>query len=211
MKKWLIVLAVVWLMVVLTCPVRANSTYIFTFDDVATPFDKTWGTIPDDYQGFQWKEFGAISNAGYQEEFKNNLIIFPSTPVAAFNGDESDASRVISLANSTPFLLEGAYFSTWDKNNKFYGKSSDGLIVMGYLNGEIVGSTKFALTPEFVWQGFNFGPVDLIEFRTQEHDNKHWWLMDNVQVSVIPIPTTMGMFCGGLLALYVFGRRRTCH
>ena len=71
-------MAVVWLMVVLTCPVSANNTYIFNFDDVATPYEKIWGIIPDDYQGFEWDGFGAISNLGYQKEYKNNLIIFPS-------------------------------------------------------------------------------------------------------------------------------------
>ena len=81
-------------------------------------------------------------------------------------------------------------------------------MVTGYLNGEVVGSTTFSLTPNFVWQELNFGQVDLIEFKTRECDDKHWWLMDNVQVSAIPIPTTIGMFCGGLLALFVFGRRR---
>ena len=116
---------------------------------------------------------------------KNKLINFPSKPVAAFNGDKDDACGVVSLANATPFLLEGAYFSTWDKNNKFYGKSSGGLTVTGYLNGEVVSSTTFSLTPTFVWRDSNFGPVDLIEFKTKEHDDKHWWLMDNVQVSAV--------------------------
>jgi hypothetical protein len=47
-----------------------------------------------------------------------------------------------------------------------------------------------------------------VEFTHQEADNAHWWLVDNVQVSAVPIPATLGMFCGGLLALFVFGRRR---
>jgi hypothetical protein len=205
MKKWLILLTVVSLAVVLTCPASAKTTYIFTFDDVA--IDKTWGTIPDDYQGFEWHDFGAVANFGYQKGF-NNSIIFPSPTVAVFNGNADDATGVISLANATPFLLEGAYFSAWAKDNKSSIKPSKGLTVIGYLNGEAVGSSKFSLTPQFVWQDFNFGPVDLVEFMTQEHNDKRWWLMDNVQVSAVHIPATIGMFCGGLLALGIFGRRR---
>ena len=54
----------------------------------------------------------------------------------------------------------------------------------------------------------NFGPVDLVEFKRQEHDNAHWWLMDNLKVSAVPLPTTGVLFGAGLLALCVFGKRR---
>ena len=66
------------------------------------------------------------------------------------------------------FFLEGAYFSTWAQNNKLAGFSSQGLTVTGYLDGKVAGSIKIPLTPNFVWQAMNFGPVDLVEFKHQE-------------------------------------------
>ncbi len=129
--------------------------------------------------------------------------------MAAFNGGDGGGNQKVSLSSAKPILLEGAYFSTWAQNNSFAGFSSHELTVTGYLNGKEVASKTFSLTPSFAWQAFNFGPVDKMVFTHLERDNAHWWLMDNVQVSAVPVPTTIGMFCGGLLALFVFGRRRT--
>jgi hypothetical protein len=216
MRKCLVLWAVLGLLVIFTCPANADSTYVLTFDDVAFPKDSILGTITDNYQGFEWDGFGVISEQGYKSQryYKNDKISFPSSPVAVFNGQQGKGMPVVSLANSKPFLLEGAYFSTWDKNNKpINGQSADGLTVIGYLDGKEVGNTKFSLTPDFVWEAFNFGPVDLLTFNALGSNDNCLWLMDNVQiannvqVSVVPLPTTLGMFCGGLLALYVFRRR----
>ncbi len=130
------------------------------------------------------------------------------SPLAAFNGGDGGGNQIVSFSSLKPVLLDGAYFSTWAQNKSFAGFSSQELTVAGYLNGKEVASQTFSLTPGFVWQGFNFGPVNQVVFTHLESDNAHWWLMDNVQVSAVPIPTTIGMFCGGLLALGIFGRRR---
>jgi hypothetical protein len=207
MKKWLVVWTVVWLTVVLICPVSANNIEIITFDDVLEP-NVNWGVVPDGYMGLDWKHIEVERITDYRQTYNNRLITFPSAPLAALNGGESGGNRVVSFSSPKPILLGGAYFSTWAEHNWFADFSSHELTVAGYLNGKEMGSKTFSLTPDFAWQAFDFGLVDQVVFTHLERDNAHWWLMDNVQVSAIPIPATIGMFCGGLLALVVFGRRR---
>jgi hypothetical protein len=207
MKKWQVLLAVVSLTVVLTCPASANSMKTITFDDVLSP-GVNWGVVPNGFMGLDWKNIEVERITDYQSTYNNHLLTFPSVPLAAFNGGDGGGNQVVSFSSPKPILLDGAYFSTWAQNNSFADFSSHELTVVGYLNGKEVASQTFSLTPDFAWQGFNFGPVDQVEFTHQEADNAHWWLVDNVQVSAVPIPATLGMFCGGLLALFVFGRRR---
>lgn len=208
MKKWLILTAAIWLACGLICPAGATSTDTITFDDLPTPNDKgAWGVIPDGYMGFDWQYFEGEKFNDYKKTYSNSKAHFPSAPNAAYNGGPEGGYEVVSFSSDHRFVLQGAYFSTWAQNNQFTGFSSRGLIVTGYLDGKMVGSTKVPLTPDFVWQGFNFGLVDQVAFTHQEHDNKHWWLMDNLQVSGVPLPATGGLFCGGLIALYLSGSR----
>lgn len=208
MKKWLTLVAAMCLTFGLVCPAGATSTYTITFDDVPTP-NGTWGVIPDGYLGFEWNFIEVERNTDYQGTFKNKKITFPSSPLAALNGGKTGGNELVSFSSPKPFLIEGAYFSTWAENNKFVGYSSMGLTATGYLDGKVVGSTKFSLTPDFVWQALNFGPVDLVEFKHNEKDDAHWWLMDNMKVSAVHLPSTLLLFSAGLFALCVFGKRRT--
>jgi hypothetical protein len=210
MKKWLMITVFILSAFGLTGPVQADTMYTINFDDVATP-NGSWGVVPDGYMGFDWNFIEVERIADYQKSFNNKQLSFPSTALAALNGGQTGGNEVVSFSRSQPFVLEGAYFSTWARNNTFTGFSSRGLTITGYRNGEAAGSTTFSLTPEFVRQEFNFGPVDLVEFRHMEKDDAHWWLMDNVAVSPVALPTTLGLFCGGLLALCVFGRRRALY
>jgi len=208
MKKWLLLVVAMWLSFGLIGPASATITSTITFDDVPTP-QGTWGVVPDGYLGFDWNFIEVERITDYQQTYNNPQLTFPSSPLAALNGGVSGGNEVVGFSRTKPFLLEGAYFSTWAQNNKLTGFSSQGLTVTGYLDGKVAGSIKIPLTPNFVWQAMNFGPVDLVEFKHQEPDNSHWWLMDNVKVSAVPLPTTGLLFGGGLLALCVFGKRRT--
>jgi hypothetical protein len=208
MKKWLAILSATCLMMVLTCPAGANSIETITFDTILNP-SVNWGVVPNGYMGLNWDNIEVERVTDYQSRFNNHSLTFPSVPLAAFNGGDIGGNKIVSFSSPNPILLNGAYFSTWAQNNSFANFSSHELTVAGYLKGTEVASKTFALIPDFVWQGFNFGPVDTVLFIHKENDNAHWWLMDNVQVSAIPIPATIGLLTGGLLALCFFGRRRT--
>jgi hypothetical protein len=158
--------------------------------------------------GFEWNFIEVERITDYQKTFNNKNITFPSSPLAALNGGQTGGNELVSFSSSRPFVIEGAYFSTWAQNNNVVSYSSKGLTVTGYLDGNVVGSTKFSLTPDFVWQDLKFGLVDLVEFRHLEKDDVHWWLMDNVQVSAVPLPNTLLLFGGGVIALGIFGKRR---
>ncbi len=189
-------------------PAGALTTFELTFDDLATPNDKgMWGVVPDDYQGFFWKDVEVVNVKAYQNYFGNTKIAFPSKPNAAYNGGLDGGYEVVAMAAAQPFVLEGAYFATWAQNNNFVSYGSKELTVTGYLAGNPVGSSTFALTPEFVWQDVKLGPIDLVTFRHVEKDNAHWWLMDNVKGAFVPLPTTLGLFGLGLITLLCFGRR----
>jgi hypothetical protein len=207
MKIWLFMAAAMWVTLGLFCPASADSFYTINFDEVATP-DGKWGVVPDGYMGFEWNFIEVERITDYQNTFNNKNITFPSSPLAALNGGQTGGNELVSFSSSRPFVIEGAYFSTWAQNNNVVSYSSKGLTVTGYLDGNVVGSTKFSLTPDFVWQDLKFGLVDLVEFRHLEKDDVHWWLMDNVQVSVVPLPNTLLLFGGGVIALGIFGKRR---
>lgn len=200
------------LMLIILCwalPAVAGLAVDITFDDLATPNDKgTWGIVPEDYQGFSWQYIEVVNADAYAKSFGNSKIVFPSRPNAAYNGGPEGGFEVVTLAANSPFELEGAYFSTWAQKNKLVSYSSRGLTVSGYLKGKAVGSSAINLVPNFVWHSFDFGPVDLVEFRHTEKDNAHWWLMDNLKVALVPLPATLALFCLGLIGLLFFGRRR---
>jgi hypothetical protein len=188
-------------------PAAAAGSYTITFDEV-TVQPVNWGVVPDGYMEFDWNFIEFQRNNDYRNTYNNKNITFPSPPYAALNGGESGGNEVVSFASARPFELEGGFFGTWAQNNTFAGFSSRGLTVTGYLGRTEVGSQTFALTPNFAWQEFDFGPVTMVQFTHLEHDNAHWWLMDNLKLSAVPLPTTLGLFCGGLLALAVSGKRR---
>jgi hypothetical protein len=208
MKKWLILVAALWITLGLWSLASANSSYTITFDEAANPSNKIdWGVLPDGYMGLDWQFLELEKYNDYKKS--NSGAHFPSPPFAVFNGGPSKGYMTVSFSSDHPFVFEGAFFSTWANKNKFTIGSANGLIVTGYLDGKVVGSTRFPLTPEFIWQNINFGVVDLVELTNQEHDNKYWWLMDNMKVSATPLPNTMFLFGGGLIALGLFGKRRS--
>lgn len=207
MRKWLMAAVAMWWAVGMCAPAGAAASYTITFDDLPTPMEKFWGIVPDGYLGFDWELAEVVKITGYQKEYGNKQAKFPSNPNAAYNGGNDAGSEKISFAANEAFLLTGGYFSTWTENKKMAGYSSQGLTVTGYLDGKAVGSSTFSLTPDFVWQEFTFGPVDLVVFRHQESDNRHWWVMDNLQVSAVPQPTTLILFGSGILILGIFGKK----
>lgn len=207
MRRLLFMAGAVCLILGVTCPAEATNSYTITFDDV-TVQPVNWGVVPDGYMGFDWNFIEFERNNDYRNTYNNKQITFPSPPYAALNGGESGGNELVSFSSASPFAMEGAFFSAWAQNNTFAGFSSRGLTVTGYLGGTEVGSKSFALTPNFVWQEFDFGPVNLVQFIHLEHDNAHWWLMDNLKLSAVPLPTTLGLVCGGLLALFFSGKRR---
>ena len=197
-------ITVCWVM-----PAGALTTFELTFDDLPTPHDRgMWGVVPEDYQGFFWKYVEVVKGEAYKKYFDNTEITFPSKPKAAYNGGPDGGYEVVAMAAAQPFVLEGAYFATWAENNNFVSYGSKELTVIGYLHGNPVGSTTFALTPQFAWQDLQLGPVDLVTFRHVEKDNAHWWLMDNVRGALVPLPGTISLVGLGLIGLLCFGRRR---
>lgn len=209
MRKAFHLLALMVVIICWACPAAATPTFELTFDDLPTPNDKgIWGVVPEEYQDFYWKYVEVVNATAYAKNFGNTKIAFPSKPNAAYNGGLEGGFEVVAMASSKPFILEGAYFSSWAQNNKLVSYGSKGLTVTGYLDGEVVGSSTFSLTPTFVWQELAMGPVDLVEFRHLEKDNAHWWLMDNLQVAAVPLPGTIMLVCAGVSGLLIFGRRR---
>jgi hypothetical protein len=210
MKKWVIPAAALWITLGLFGQASANSTSTITFDDVLQP-GVNWGVVPNGYMGLDWQCIEVERLSDYQQTYNNYQLTFPSVPLAALNGGNTGGNELVSFSSARPILVEGAYFSTWAQNNSYAGFSSQELTVTGYLNGQEVGSTSFSLSPNFVWQEFNFGLVDQVSLRHREHDDQHWWLMDNMKVSATPLPKTMFLFGGGLIALGLFGKRRVPH
>jgi hypothetical protein len=207
MEKRLIGVAALWLTLALLSPASANSTSTITFDDVLQP-GVNWGVVPNGYLGLDWQFIEVERLSNYQQTYNNYQLTFPSVPLAALNGGNTGGNELVSFSSAQPVLFEGAYFSTWAGSNTFSWFSSRELTVTGYLNGKEVGSTTFSLSPNFVWQEFNFGLVNQVSFRHGEPDDGHWWLMDNMQVSATPLPATLLLFVGGLIALGLFGKRR---
>ncbi len=174
------------------------------FDDLTTPNvsvdTANWGIVPATYAGYNWTGFEVIDGVTFQGVY--GTLPFPSTPNAAYNGGNGNATVTMSAAS--PFNLDGAYFSFWPNVGAYAANS---VTVSGTLGGNPVGSpVVVSLGSGFSWVPLNLNGVDSVSFSSSQGK---YWLTDNITTSAaVPEPASMLMLGGGLLALGIVGRRR---
>ena len=201
MKKATLTVFVLALALVLAGPANAE---LVDFDSIIAA--DTERAIPTGYAGFTWDSLFAVMSDSYDYNPTNhNTVTFPSSPNAAFNG-----TGVVQVyaSKSTPFNLVGAYFSYFAVNDGFSPYSSAGITVTGYNSGRLVGAVHVSLTNNFVYQSLGLANIDTVTFTTDEGVDKHWWLMDNMEYSAVPLPGTVWLLGSGFLGLAGWRRFR---
>jgi hypothetical protein len=185
----------------------AHATLI-GFDDLPTPlvgpgYTSSWGYVPSSYQGLTWTGWEVTENNSYNIVFGDS-VTFPSGPNAAYNG--GDGNQVVTISSCKPFNFTSAYFWTWTYNNSFWnGVSASSLTVSAYSGGTEKGSVLLNLANAPQEQTFNFTNVDKVTFT--ENGAGLYWLMDNAQVSAVPIPSSLLLIVPGLFGLVALRKR----
>jgi hypothetical protein len=187
------------------------------FDDVAA--GPTLATSPAtplavNYGGFTWSGvtpgyWGVMDNASYNSNYSNS-ITFPSGNNVVINEDGIIGATKVSISKATPFNFNGAFFGTWTKNSNenHYGASQ--ITLNGYLNNMAVGSPvilSLSAGP-LAWQNVNLNNIDKLDFTATFGGKGNYFLMDNVQVSSVPLPPSVWLFGSGLVGLVGLRRFR---
>lgn len=190
------------LLLALAAPAGAT---VIKFDDLTTPNvsvgTANWGIVPATYAGYNWSGFEVIDGVTFQGVYGS--LPFPSTPNAAYNGGNGNATVTMSAAN--PFNLDGAYFSFWPNVGAYAANS---VTVSGTLGGNPVGSPVVVnLGSGFNWVPLNLNGVDSVSFSSGQGK---YWLTDNITTSAaVPEPASMFLLGTGLIALGWIRRRVT--
>lgn len=178
---------------------------VIGFDNLATPNSgsgvSSWGYVPSSYQGLTWTDWEVTENATYNSVYGNS-VTFPSGPNAAYNGGNSDPT--VEISSTTPFNFTSAYFFTWAYNNAGWQYGSTSLTITGYLNGTQKDSIVIPLAVTPTLETLNFSDVNDIKITTVGGTN---WLMDNAQVSAVPVPASLLLLAPGLLGLVGMRKR----
>lgn len=196
----------IFLLLIIFSSVNSNAELIINFDDLDNQ-----AKIPSEYSGFNWVSWNIIDNDSYKSTYNNNkdTANFPSSSNAAFN---SSGLPVAYIYRDRPFIFNGVSLSTWAQNDLFDSTSATKVQLTGVLNYQIVGTVTVNLGI-----GFNpitprdwGGPVNSLIFETLNNEStygrQHWFLMDNLRVSEVPLPPSVYLFGSGLIGL--IGLRR---
>jgi hypothetical protein len=183
-------------LVVLSLSVLARAQPItLGFDDIITatgPGSIT--TLPVLYNGLNsYNFYVAASDAFPGSTFSSGVV---SGNYAAFDGYGGTAAQ---LSSSTPFtLLSADLTSVWD--------ATDTVEVQGYLAGNPVFDTTVNLTSAAPVSPTDFTPIDAtpidtLDFTiTGDPDNDNF-AVDNLSVSYVPEPASLGLLSLGGLRL----------
>ena len=171
------------------------------FDNVAPDFDP----IPDGYGGLHWSNFLASFDDGGYFPTSGYYTGIVSGDFVAYNGYAEPAD----ISSDVPFNLDSGYFTAaWN----------DGLIIAaaGYRNGALLHRTAFIVNTEgpylkvFDWRGVDevhfesFGGFDAGTGAFGTH-----FVVDNLSVSMTPIPSSLLTFGTALVGLmYLRSTRR---
>ncbi len=165
---------------------KANATLI-TFDDLSA------GYVPNGYNGFNWSNIFVMNPYPFHQNdgFYYGRV---SGPNVAFN-----VGAFVSIYSSTPFTLNSGYFTTIQPDQN--------ITIRGYLNDVMVeeivayptntGPTYFAL---------NMANVDRVEI--YPYLNYLYVVMDNLDITITPLPAALPLFGAGVLGLAGWVRKK---
>ncbi len=163
-------------------------TTVIGFDDLTTETGTNSITpVPAGYNGLNWSNFYTVSSDAYPGTGYANAAT--SNQYAAFNGYGAPAIITASAAFS---LISGNFTAAYD--------TSDSLEVDGYLNGNEVYTTTFNIGDGApAAESLNFDGVDTVVFTNT--DSTESFVVDDLSVTGVPEPTSMGLLSVSAVAL----------
>lgn len=196
MKKKIALLAPVVLLAGLSAADAAPT--VIGFDDLTTQTGiNSIAGIPNGYQGLNWYNFYVAASDAYPGSNFSSAIV--SGDYAAIDGYGTTPSTI----TGGPFLLDSAQLtSAWD--------SSDTLDVQGYLAGNLVFDTTVILGASADLTDFTSidpTPIDTLNFTVTGDPINDNFALDNLTITSVPEPTSLGAAVIGL-AMFFWRKRR---
>jgi hypothetical protein len=145
-------------------------------------------SVAPDYAGAQWGgNWGLLDQSSYQTDYHSTLA-FPSGDQVTFNGYGMPVS-----IEAASLLVTGAWFAPWTVADQWDAGSAHSVTMEGWTDGVLVGSDTLSLDPS-AWRylAADFGPVEQVRIHADTTSDAHWFLMDNLNVTVTPWSTGSG-------------------
>jgi hypothetical protein len=185
-----------------------SSGEILTFDELPGTAPTGWLTqVPANYGGLQWRFFyyTEASRAPAPSGYVNGVV---SPGKAVYSGYADWAPAVLSVTHGT-FDLNSAYVTAaWQ----------DGVTLeaQGFKGGRLIYDTGYtinAVTPSLI--NFNYLGIDQVSFYYYGgtvHPGYQgfgpMFVIDNLNVTIVPEPSTLALACVAAFSLPLFRRRQ---
>lgn len=192
-------------------PARAS---VISFDSLAC--SELVGTVGD----FTFNSgFGTVCAADYNAPGAGlNTVPFPSDPVAVGNLYDPDNLVIPTVTGTTPFVFNGAEVTFYTQDNAPDFLSALSLTIVGSLGGvqqfQIVTNFADYLDNNFASVAGSLAGIDTLEFFSSGllgvdgAFQGDLWLMDNVDLELVPEPATLMLLGSGLSAVAALMRSR---
>ncbi|WP_195763496.1 PEP-CTERM sorting domain-containing protein [Duganella guangzhouensis] len=199
------------LLLALTAPLmpQCASATTIDFESLASTLTTYAGPIDGPVDGYVFS-----ANTWIVDEFYYNVrfhnVPYPLSGDIGANALD-DAPIILSKQDGGVFSLQNLIFSSWDTASQ---DRQGTFTATGYLNGVEVASAS-AQSAQFNWSTLtaNFRAVDKVvfEFNVSQGANTYpfSFVIDNVNVSAVPQPSTYAMLLGGLVLLGCTARRQS--
>jgi len=208
----------------------AASVVTLGFDDIPNEFN-TRAPIASGYAGFSWNVAWTAETYGYYNAvFTNTLSVGAGT--ANFQHvinlkAGATLGEATSFSSVTPFYLKGLTLTGFLSENAFKSFSARSVVVKGYslnASGQLVEAAAMTVNlanpangaplPLTAFNPLSFSPdwaSPVVEVRLTPSNGTNssaLFLLDNLQVQLVPLPAS-GLLLSGALASFALARRRT--
>ncbi len=184
-------------LLIIFCAFNIASSAVITFDDLGT--GSTGTLIANGYGGFSWNNFEYLDGTQFPFTGYERGIVSPN------NVAHSLVNNTATIASSTPFTFEGAYFNSYD------GRL--GVEVRGISGGITKYTTSIdVLSFGATYYSFNYVGIDTLNINVFSSMNSinPVFVMDNFTYTTagVPEPSIMLLLGSGLIGLIGFGRKK---
>lgn len=156
------------------------------------------------YGGLEWETNWEVVSDGAINEYYESTPNFPSGSEAVYNGD-GDTPMTAKAFDFQKFELGTAEFRAWPWRDDAYTSSATGITITGFLVGAETGSVKLDPLKGDSWQQFSLAgleTMDSFEIAYDDSGSDKWWMMDDLEVKPVPLPSAAWLLVAGLGGLF---------